>query len=283
MHAQGDARDPVSPAAARPSMSVGARWTAGHAQAVRASLLASRPIWRVPDVVVMPARRRGLVARPRSTAAHRRSPPDVSARGAASTSSAAGAVGDAVHGRTDRPLDRQRRRRSTSTPTGCADVVAADAASEPGRRGSARRRRGTFTEHGARPRSPRRRTCSRRSRSATAISISSSPASASCSPTTRGSAPVVLLENDGRGRFTNRVLADRIARVADVRAGDLDGDGDLDLAVARLRLRRWRDAVAGEPGRLALREHDPAESLGPDQRGDRRSSTATATSTSSRW
>jgi VCBS repeat protein len=43
---------------------------------------------------------------------------------------------------------------------------------------------------------------------------------------------VVALENDGHGRFTNRVLVDGIARVADVRAGDLDGDGDLDLAVA---------------------------------------------------
>jgi hypothetical protein len=43
---------------------------------------------------------------------------------------------------------------------------------------------------------------------------------------------VLVLENQGDGRFVNRVLAEGIARVADARAGDLDGDGDLDIAVA---------------------------------------------------
>jgi hypothetical protein len=44
---------------------------------------------------------------------------------------------------------------------------------------------------------------------------------------------VVILENDGKNNFTKHVIVNKIARVSDVRAGDLDGDGDMDLAVAQ--------------------------------------------------
>jgi hypothetical protein len=40
---------------------------------------------------------------------------------------------------------------------------------------------------------------------------------------------IIVLENDGKMNFTKHVIVDKIARVSDVRAGDLDGDGDMDL------------------------------------------------------
>jgi hypothetical protein len=44
---------------------------------------------------------------------------------------------------------------------------------------------------------------------------------------------IVVLENDGAQHFTKHVIAERIARVTDVRAADFDGDGRLDLAVGQ--------------------------------------------------
>jgi hypothetical protein len=51
---------------------------------------------------------------------------------------------------------------------------------------------------------------------------------------------VVWLENDGRFHFTTHVILDDLRRVADVRAGDLDGDGRPDLVVAEFGYDRGR-------------------------------------------
>jgi len=44
---------------------------------------------------------------------------------------------------------------------------------------------------------------------------------------------VIILENDGNCNFVKHVVIQDIARVSDVRAGDLDNDGDMDLAVGQ--------------------------------------------------
>jgi len=44
---------------------------------------------------------------------------------------------------------------------------------------------------------------------------------------------IVILENDGRLQFQRHLIVEKIARVSDVRAGDLDNDGDMDLAAVQ--------------------------------------------------
>ncbi len=60
---------------------------------------------------------------------------------------------------------------------------------------------------------------------------------------------VVILENDGSNNFTRRTIVEKIARVTDVRAGDLDNDGDNDLAVAQFGYddgeTRWIENLGG--------------------------------------
>lgn len=60
---------------------------------------------------------------------------------------------------------------------------------------------------------------------------------------------VIVMENLGDGRFRNRVLAENIARVTDVRPADLNGDGRIDLVVGQFGYSqgeiRWMENLGG--------------------------------------
>ena len=78
---------------------------------------------------------------------------------------------------------------------------------------------------------------------------------------------VLVLENDGRQRFTTRTLVDHVARVADARAADLDGDGDLDVGVAGFGYDDGETSWLENTGRLAIRAARAAAAVGRHQRG----------------
>jgi hypothetical protein len=66
---------------------------------------------------------------------------------------------------------------------------------------------------------------------------------------------VIVFENDGRQRFSSHYVADRIARVADARAADLDSDGDLDISVAGFGYDDGETSWLENTGTWTFRQH----------------------------
>ena len=82
-------------------------------------------------------------------------------------------------------------------------------------------------------------------------------------PSNEKTGSVVVLENTGGCHFKEHLIADKIARVTDVRAGDLDGDADLDLAVAQFGYNDGETRWIENRGKWQFESHNLQNLSGP--------------------